>query len=134
MWFDVPYKKGKIEVVAYDENGQEAARETIRTAGKPHHLEAEVTNLKEFPYQYYYVTVKVVDKQGNLCPDADHLIHYHGTGFRAAANGDPACLDGFQEWEMHAFHGQCTFIMHRDGVGQFEAEGLKSAVYNVWGE
>ncbi len=134
MWFDVPYKKGKIEVVAYDENGKEAARETIRTAGKPHHLEVEVTNMKEFPYRYYYVTVKVVDKQGNLCPDADNMIYYSGTGFKAAANGDPACLDGFQQWEMHAFHGQCTFIMYRDGVGQFEAEGLKPARFDVWGE
>ena len=134
MWFDVPYKKGKIEVVAYDENGKEVQRETIKTAGKPHHLEIEIANEKELPEKYYYVTVKVVDKQGNLCPDADNLIHYSGSGFKAAANGDPACLDGFQKWEMHAFHGQCTFILDYEGVGQFEAEGLKPAVYDVWAD
>lgn len=134
MWFDVPYKKGKIEVVAYDENGKEVQRETIKTAGKPHHLEIEIANEKELPEKYYYVTVKVVDKQGNLCPDADNLISYSGSGFKAAANGDPACLDGFQKWEMHAFHGQCTFILDYEGVGQFEAEGLKPAVYDVWAD
>ena len=119
MWFDIPYKKGKIEVVAYDTNGKEAARQTIRTASKPHHLVVECANAGENPEELYYMTVKVVDRKGNLCPFANNLISYEGEGFVAAANGDAACLDSFTEPQMHAFAGQCTFIIRKGAKGQF---------------
>ena len=122
MWFDIPYKAGKIEVVAYDANGKKAARETIRTAGKPHHLEVIWANEKENPEELCYMTVRVVDKHGNLCPDADHLIQYSGEGFVAAANGDAACLDSFVKPCMHAFAGQCTFIVRKGSQGVFTAD------------
>ena len=111
MWFDVPYKKGKIEVVAYDADGKKAARTCVKTAGKPHHLEVEKDGI--------YYTVKVVDKKGNLCPFADNLIVYEGDGFMGAANGDAACLDSFVKPQMHAFAGQCTFIIRKGAKGAF---------------
>ena len=120
MWFDVPYKKGKIEVVAYDTNGKAVAKETIKTAGKPHHLEVVWANESENPEELCYYTVRVVDKKGNLCPFADNLIKYVGEGFVAAANGDAACLDSFVQPQMHAFAGQCTFIIRKGAKGQFE--------------
>ena len=119
MWFDVPYKKGKIEVVAYDKNGKEAARQTIRTASNPHHLVVECANAGENPDELYYMTVKVVDRKGNLCPFANNLISYEGEGFVAAANGDAACLDSFVQPQMHAFAGQCTFIIRKGSKGTF---------------
>ena len=120
MWFDVPYKKGKIEVVAYDKNGKAIAKETVKTAGKPHHVEIICANESENPEELLYYTVKVVDKKGNLCVDATNLIKYEGDGFVAAANGDPACLDSFAEPQMHAFAGQCTFILKKDFKGEFK--------------
>ncbi len=119
MWFDVPYKKGKIEVVAYDKNGKEAARQTIRTASKPHHLVVECANAGENPDELYYMTVKVVDRKGNLCPFANNLISYEGEGFVAAANGDATCMDSFVQPTMHAFAGQCTFIIRKGAKGTF---------------
>ena len=119
MWFDVPYKKGKIEVVAYDKNGKEAAHQTIRTASKPHHLVVECANADENPEELYYMTVKVVDRKGNLCPFANNLVSYEGEGFVAAANGDAACLDSFVQPKMHAFAGQCTFIIRKGAKGTF---------------
>jgi len=119
MWFDVPYKAGEITVVAYDENGKEAARETIKTAGEPDHLEVIWANESENPEELCYMTVKVVDKDGNLCPKANNLICYEGEGFVATANGDAACLDSFVEPQMHAFAGQCTFIIRKGWKGKF---------------
>ena len=119
MWFDVPYKKGKIEVIAYDKEGKIAAKETIRTAGKPHHLEVLWANEEENPEELCYMTVRVVDKKGNLCPFADNLIRYEGEGFVAAANGNAASLDSFVEPQMHAFAGQCTFIIKKGSKGKF---------------
>ena len=119
MWFDVPYKKGKIEVVAYDKDGKPAGKQTIRTAGKPHHLEVVWANESENPEELCYMTVRVVDRKGNLCPFADNLIRYEGEGFVAAANGDATCLDSFVRPEMHAFAGQCTFIIRKGAKGAF---------------
>jgi beta-galactosidase len=125
MWFDVPYEKGEIEVVAYDAQGKIAAKKSIQTAGKPHHLEIEWANKEENPEELCYITVKVVDKKGRLCPYASHLIQYNGEGFVATANGNAACLDSFVTPQMHAFAGQCTFIIKKGSKGTFSAEGLK---------
>ena len=119
MWFDVPFEAGEITVVAFDEKGKEAARETVKTAGEPDHLEIVWANKEENPEELCYMTVKVVDKNGNLCPKANNLIQYEGSGFVAAANGDAACLDSFVEPQMHAFAGQCTFIIRKGAKGQF---------------
>ena len=128
MWFDVPYEKGEIEVVAYDAQGKVAAKKSIQTAGAPHHLEIEWANKEENPEELCYITVKVVDKKGRLCPNASHLIQYEGEGFVATANGDAACLDSFVTPQMHAFAGQCTFIIKKGSKGSFSAEGLKGIV------
>jgi beta-galactosidase len=64
--------------------------------------------------------VRVVDKDGNLCPFANNLIEYTGDGFVATANGDAACLDSFVEPRMHAFAGQCTFILKKGWKGEFK--------------
>ncbi len=119
MWFDVPYEAGELTVVAYDAEGKEAARETIRTAGEPDHLDIVWANETEQPEELCYMTVRVVDKDGNLCPHANNLIRYEGDGFVATANGDAACLDSFVEPQMHAFAGQCTFILKKGWKGSF---------------
>ena len=119
MWFDVPFEAGTIEVVAYDTDGKEAAREAIHTAGEPHHLDVVFANKDEKPEELCYMTIRVVDKDGNLCPNAGNLIRFEGEGFVAAANGDAACLDSFVEPKMHAFAGQCTFIMRKGYKGKF---------------
>ena len=74
-------------------------------------------NKDEHPEELCYMTVRVVDKKGNLCPFADNLIVYKGDGFVAAANGDAACLDSFIQPQMHAFAGQCTFIVKKGTKG-----------------
>ena len=40
-WNDVKYEPGTLEVVVYDETGKSCGKETIRTAGKPHHLQLD---------------------------------------------------------------------------------------------
>lgn len=119
MWLDVPYKKKAIKIVAYDEAGNEVVRQFVYKAGKPHHLEVIWANEKENPEELCYMTIRVVDKKGYLCPFADNLIEYEGDGFVAAANGDAACLDSFTEPKMHAFAGQCTFIIKKGSKGEF---------------
>ncbi|WP_071146777.1 beta-galactosidase GalB [Bacteroides ihuae] len=136
MWMNVLYEPGEVKVVAYDAAGKAVAEETVRTAGKPHHLElsADRSHLTADGKDLAYINVKVVDKDGNLCPMDDRLINFsvQGSGtFRAVANGDPTCLELFHLPRMHAFSGQLTAIVQtseKEGQILFEAKakGLKS--------
>ena len=89
----------------------------VRTAGEPHHLVLEKSSsqpLSPDGKTLAYITVSVVDKYGNLCPDASDLIRFkvRGAGrFVAVANGDPTCLEPFQDPQMHAFSGKLTIIV-----------------------
>ncbi len=131
MWFDIPYEAGEIRVVAYDYKGKPCAEKTIRTAGEAYKITAEWTNKNEQPDELCYVTIKVVDQDGNLCPNADNIIKYEGDGFIATANGNAASLDSFVEPKMHAFAGQCTFIIKRGSYSTFTSEGLQPATIRL---
>lgn len=126
MWFDVPYEAGEVKVVAYNEDGSVADTRVVRTAGAPCALRAEWANRDENPQELCYITLSVVDSEGNLCPMADNLIECEAD-FVATANGDAASLDSFVEPRMHAFAGQCTFIVRRGTRATFTADGLRSA-------
>lgn len=107
MWYDAVYQPGEVKVVAYDEQGNPAAEKTIRTAGKPHHIElvTDRTSLQADGKDLAYVTLRIVDKDGNLCPNDGRLVSFKVKGagkYRASANGDPTCLDLFHKPEMHA--------------------------------
>ncbi len=116
MWMDAVYEPGEVKVVAYNKDGKAVAEKVVRTAGKPHHIEL-VSNRNELTADgkdLAYVTVKIVDKDGNLCPADNRLINFSvkGTGkYRAAANGDPTNLEQFHLPKMHAFNGMLTAIV-----------------------
>ena len=113
-WNDVVYQPGELKVVAYDRNGAAALTETVRTAGAP----AKVTLEKRRFGKLLFVTAKIVDANGTLCPDAaDDLSVSCGRGlrFKAICNGDATSLESFVEPHMKAFHGQLVAIFEGDG-------------------
>lgn len=117
MWNDVVYQPGELKVVAYNAAGDSVAQQTVFTAGRPHHLEISRSSIGEWKADgkdLCYLTVKVVDRHGRLCPHFNGKINFKVSGagsFRAAANGDPTCLDLFHLPQMHAFGGCCTLIV-----------------------
>jgi beta-galactosidase len=137
MWMDAVYEPGEIRVVAYDAQGSPAMEQTVRTAGKPHRIElvADRPVLSADGRDLAYVTVRVVDRQGNLCPHATELIRFSVSGagsYRAGANGDPTCLEPFHRPQMPAFGGQLTAIVQAGeapgtAVLTATARGLQSA-------
>lgn len=137
MWMDTKYEPGTVKVVAYDKAGNAVAEQEIHTAGKPHHLElsADRTRLSADGKDLSFINVRVVDKAGNLCPDATHKVKFNvrGTGrYRAAANGNSISLEPFQAPEMSLFSGQLTAIVQageQAGTIYFEASapGVRQA-------
>ena len=116
MWMNAVYEPGEIRVVAYDSVGNPAAEKCVRTAGKPYALKLESDRkfLKANGEDLAYVTVSVVDRNGNICPDDSRLVKFKVTGdgqYRAAANGDATSLDLFHKPQMHMFKGRLTAII-----------------------
>ena len=137
MWMDTRYEPGEVEVVAYDKEGNAVARRVMRTAAKPYRivLEADRSTIKADGKDLSFVTVKVVDKDGNLCPNAQHLVKYSVKGagsYRAGANGDPTSLELFHKPQMKLFNGMMTAIVQSsEKAGEITltatSKGLKSA-------
>ena len=149
MWKDVVYHAGELKAVAYDSEGKPAGETVVRTAGKPHHIElvygledagiCTPAPLKADGKDLAYITAKVVDKDGNLCPFDSSLMKFSVSGagrFRAAANGDPTCLDLFHLPKMHAFGGKLTIVVQAAAEPgeislEVKAKGLKGALRNI---
>jgi len=141
MWMDVRYEPGEVKVVAYDENGNKAGEKVVRTAGKPHRIELipDRDTLLADGKDLAYVNVRVVDKEGNLCPLDDRMIRFTVTGagkYRASANGDPTCLDMFHLPQMPLFNGQLTTIVQAgETTGtltlEAKAKGIQSSKISI---
>lgn len=141
MWHDAVYQPGEVRVVAYDEQGNPVAEKTVRTAGKPHHIElvTDRSSLQADGKDLAYVTLRIVDKDGNLCPNDGRLVSFKVKGagkYRASANGDPTCLDLFHKPEMHAFGGMLTVIVQSgEKTGEIElqatAKGIKTGTIRI---
>jgi beta-galactosidase len=120
MWMETVYAPGTLKVVAYDKDGQTAAETEVHTAGEPHHIElaADRKRLEANGKDLSFINVKIVDKDGNLCPDAGNTVKFsvRGAGlYLAAANGDPVSLEPFQQPQMSLFAGQLTAIVQTTG-------------------
>lgn len=82
-----------------------------------------------------FVTVKVVDKDGNLCPLADNEISFKVKGagtYRAGANGNPASLESFQTPKMKVFSGMMTAIVQStEKAGKITLEAAAKGLKKV---
>ena len=95
---------------------------------------ADRNRLKADGKDLAYITVRVVDKDGNLCPADSRMVNFSVKGagrYRAAANGDATSLDLFHLPKMPAFSGQLTAIVQTsvqpgEIIFEAKAKGLKS--------
>ena len=131
MWMDVKYQPGTLKVVAYDKEGKPAAEEKVVTAGKPHQLllSADKTTLTADGKDLSFVTVSVVDKNGNLCPTATDQLTFEVKGngvFKAVCNGDATSLESFVKPTMKLFSGKLVVVVQSaktDGSITLEVAG-----------
>ncbi len=141
MWMDVKYEPGTLKVVAFDKQGDPVAEKEMHTAGKPHHLElsADRNIISADGKDLCYVTVSVVDRDGNPCPHATNTLSFKVTGegtYRAACNGDATSLEMFHLPRMKAFSGKLVVLVQpseKPGYIQLEVsgKGLKKGVISI---
>ena len=61
-----------------------------------------------------FITVSLLDKDGNECPLADDELTFEVTGagtFKAACNGDATSLEPFTQPHMRLFSGKLVIIV-----------------------
>ncbi len=134
VWDQVVYRPGTVDVIVY-KNGQLWARDRVCTAGKASMLLASVDYAGE---DLCFVTVDVADREGNLVPDADHLLTFSVKGpaqLVATDAGDPTSHVPFYSPSLPAFHGKASVIVRRTGEGPISvvcsAKGLKKAAIGL---
>ncbi len=113
--WDVVYEPGELKVVAY-KDGKIMAEKRQLTAGKPSQiaLVPDKTIIEADGYDLSFITVRVEDENGNICPLADDLIQFKIEGpaeIAAVGNGNAATTEPFIADYRKAFNGLCLLIV-----------------------
>ncbi len=111
----VPYAPGTLKAIARN-NAKEMCTDEVQTTGTPTKI-VLVPDRREIGADgedLSYVTVKIVDKEGRVCLDADNTITFglNGEGSLAGVgNGNAISHEAFKAHERKAFHGLCLAVV-----------------------
>ncbi len=138
--WEVPYKAGELKIVAY-KDGTECVEKVINTAGKPAKIALEVdrNTIEADGRDLSYVTIRIEDKDGNICPTADNKVYFkvEGAGSLIAVdNGNSSDIDSFQANYRKAFSGLALAVLRseeKSGTITLKAtsKGLRGATITV---
>ncbi|OQP38776.1 glycoside hydrolase [Niastella yeongjuensis] len=111
----VKYEPGTLKAVSR-KNGKIVSTKTINTTGEPAKLEIvpDKRILHADGKDLSFITVRIVDKNGNLVPAADNKITIEIVGMGALAgmdNGYPASMESFKAASHKAYNGLCLAII-----------------------
>lgn len=136
----VKYAPDVVKVVSR-KDGKTVLEREIRTAGDPARirLTTDRSNIQANGKDLSFVTVEILDKDGNLCPNADNSVSFRieGAGFIVGVdNGSPTSLEKFKANHRKAFYGKCLAVIQNNGkTGNIKltavSSGLKSATATV---
>ncbi|MDO7851710.1 glycoside hydrolase family 2 TIM barrel-domain containing protein [Hymenobacter convexus] len=119
--WDVTFAKGTLRAVARNK-GQEVATDELKTAGPPARIVLSTSRPKLGASwdDAAYLTARVVDADGVLCPNADNQLTFTMTGpalLAAVDNGNVASHEGYQTNQRKAYQGQCIAIVKAKSAG-----------------
>ncbi|MCB0550079.1 MAG: DUF4982 domain-containing protein [Phaeodactylibacter sp.] len=140
-WDNVKYEPGELKAVAY-KNGKPWAEQTLQTTGEPTALRAAAdrTEINADGEGLSFITVRVMDSNGLLVPNASNRIEFsiEGPGeIVATDNGNPAGLLEFSSKKREAFNGLALAIVRsQEGLKgtirvTAKAPGLKESVVEI---
>jgi len=134
--FEVPYAPGELRAIALAA-GKQIAELAFRTAGPPAtlRLKADRQSIRRDRNDLAYVTLEVLDKAGELVPDAALPVTFSITGaaeLAAVGTANPKDVWSFRGPHPRTFHGKCLAIVRPAGAAgsvtlRARAEGLPEA-------
>lgn len=139
MW-RVKFEPGTVRAVSR-KDGKVVAEQEIHTAGEPAQirLTPDRSTIHADGRDLSFVTVEILDKDGNLCPNAENDVTFalDGPGFIAGVdNGSPISLERFKDNHRKAFYGKCLVVIQNNGENgsvkvTATADGLSKATATV---
>ncbi len=135
----VPFEPGALKVVSR-KNGKTVLEKTVHTAGIPAIIELSVENqwLQLSRDDRAFITIRILDHDGNLVPDADNRVRVTGSAVArvvAMDNGYQADLQPFQTDQRKVFNGLGLAIIKGlekgDAVIRVTSPGLKPASVRI---
>lgn len=118
--FELPYEPGTLVAKGFTD-GREVVSTVLKTTGQPVaiRLKADRTKIKADRNDLSYVSVEVVDAEGNVVPYADTIeINYAISGngeIVGVGNGNTEDLSSFQQPRKKVFHGKGQVIIRPKG-------------------
>lgn len=138
--WDVPYRPGKLEAVGYD-GDKKVKQAALSTASVPVAMKLTVDNirLKADNQDLSYITVELVDKNGNVNPRAESLVRFKVTGpavIAGVGNANPRSLESCQRPQRKAWQGKCMVILKSTGKAgaitlNVSADGIPAKTLNL---
>jgi beta-galactosidase len=139
--WDVPWQPGALRAVAKT-GDRVVATDEVRTAGAPARvrLQPDRSEIAADGSDLSFVTVRIEDRDGNLCPMADNLVRFSIAGpgrIAAVDNGNAATTEPFQAPYRRAFSGMAMLIVRsqKASAGEIrvvaESEGLASGTITL---
>jgi beta-galactosidase len=132
--FETTYEPGVLEAIGY-ENGSPVSRQVLRTAGAPAQLRLtpDRSSLDAVFGDLSYITVELLDAEGNLCHHADNLIYFTASGagsVLAVGNGDPRSEEKYVGNQRRIYEGRAMVVVRGNGkkgeiVLTASAEGIQ---------
>jgi beta-galactosidase len=118
MW-RLEYVPGQLKAVSR-KDGEVVLERTIKTAGEPAKVElsSDRDTITADGYDLSFVTVRILDKDGNMVPLADNMVDFEvkGEGFIAGvSNGYQASHEPFKASYRKAFSGLFRGILQSIG-------------------
>lgn len=115
----VKFEPGKVKVIAR-KNGKVVGEKEICTASKPTQirLTPDRSQLTANGKDLSFITVEILDKDGNLCPNADNLVNFKVEGdifIAGVDNGSPISMEHFKANKRRAFYGKCLVVIQNQG-------------------
>ncbi|MBS1668130.1 MAG: DUF4982 domain-containing protein [Bacteroidetes bacterium] len=132
----VPFEPGTLKAISR-KNGQTVLTQEIKTAGKPAKiiLIADRKNIKADAKDLSFVTVKIVDANGAMVPDANNHVQFNITdngSIVGVDNGSETSMESFKAHERNAFNGLALVVVQsKEKTGNIiltaSSPGLESA-------
>lgn len=115
----VPFSPGTLKAVSR-KNGKEVLAREVHTAGKAAaiRLTADRNKISADGKDLSFITVEIMDKDGNLVPDAENLITFNidGSAFIAGVdNGSQTSHESFNAPQRKAFYGKALVVLQNNG-------------------
>jgi beta-galactosidase len=139
MW-RIPFEPGTLKAVSRT-NGKVVLQQQIKTAGEPAQirLTADHGTIRADGDDLSFVTVDILDKDGNMVPDAGNPVKFKVSGnakIVGVDNGNPISLESMKGSGIKAFNGKCLVVVQSgETPGDIQltasADGLKSQSINI---